>query len=740
MARQWISLCCLWFIGLSAAAATPGAADQHNGYTGAAICASCHETEHDLWQGSHHDLAMAPATGETVLGDFTDVSFDYFGTTSTFYRKGDGFYVRTDGPDGELTDYAIAYTFGVYPLQQYLIEMPGGRLQALSIVWDSRPQSDGGQRWYHLYPDEPIRAGDELHWTGLNQNWNFMCADCHSTNLQKNYDLDTDTYATTWNEIDVGCEACHGPGSVHVEAMQAKDWGQPFNGFALSLSREQATAWELDPQTGSPKPASAGPAMQPELEVCAQCHSRRSTQFHGARPEDGLYDHFLPSLLEDGLYHVDGQVANEVYVYGSFLQSAMYHAGVTCSDCHNPHSLERKAEGNALCGQCHQASTFDTEEHHGHPRGSEGAECTSCHMPASTFMGVDERQAHSFRIPRPDLSVSLGVPNVCTDCHEDRSARWAANTLRKRHGAPAEHGFANALAAGRYGGPQAEQKLARLILDETQPAIARATAASLLPRYLSQQSVPVLQQASQTLDPLLALGVAQGLPSIPAQYRAIFGIPGLYDEHRIPRALTASNLPATALPPNRPEVSQRHSDAMNDYIRAQQNNADRPESLANLAGVYGQRGQFDQAERYYRLAIERAPWYTPAHVNLADLLRARGRDEAGRQVLEAALPLVDNPAPIEHSLGLLLVRQKKLDEAVLHLSRAANSDTAPARYVYVYAVALDSQGRTAEAIAALEKALARYPNDPQLLSALVSYHRKLGHAERASELERQLQR
>lgn len=719
-------------------AAAPGMAGDNHGYVGAATCAGCHESEHNLWQGSHHDLAMQPATSESVVGDFSGATFDYFGTTSTFYRKDDNYYVRTDGPDGELSEFPIAYTFGVEPLQQYLIEIPGGRLQALSIVWDSRPKTDGGQRWYHLYPDEPIRAGDELHWTGLNQNWNFMCADCHSTNLRKNYDVQSDTYATTWNEIDVGCEACHGPGQQHIEAMKAEDWGQPFNGFKLTLSRAEPKAWAINPQTGSPHPATAGPAVQPELEVCAQCHSRRATQFHGARPEDGLFEHFLPSLLSEELYHVDGQVANEVYVYGSFVQSAMYHAGVTCSDCHNPHSLERKAEGNALCGQCHLPATFDTEAHHGHSEDSAGTECVNCHMPASTFMGVDVRQAHSFRIPRPDLSISLGVPNVCTDCHSDQGPEWAAESLRERHGPPPGGHFADAIHAGRYGGSQAEQKLAQLIRDQTQPAIARATAAALLPRYLTQQSVPVLQQASQTMDPLMALGVAQGLTDIPEQYRAIFGIPGLYDEHRIPRSLTASNLSEGTLPPNQADVGRRHASALEEYIQSQKNNADRPESLVNLAGIYGQRGAFERAETYFRLAVERAPWYTPAHVNLADLLRALGRDTEGRELLENALGQVDDPAPIEHSLGLLLVRQQRLDEAIEYLGRAAGSDTATARYVYVYAVALDSQGQTAIAITELESATKQYPANPEILSALVSLLRKQGQTERAARYERWL--
>ena len=163
-------------------------------FVGQQTCTACHQQQVELWQGSHHDLAMQVADDSTVLGDFDDTTFTHFGVTSTFSRRGDRFVARTEGPDGELHDYEIAYSFGVEPLQQYLVEFPGGRYQPLSIAWDTRPSEQGGQRWFHLYPDEPIAPDDPLHWTGLNQNWNFMCAECHSTDLQKNYRVEDDTY------------------------------------------------------------------------------------------------------------------------------------------------------------------------------------------------------------------------------------------------------------------------------------------------------------------------------------------------------------------------------------------------------------------------------------------------------------------------------------------------------------------------------------------------------------------
>ena len=157
-------------------------------YVGATSCKNCHEAAYNAWRGSHHELAMQQANEHTVLGSFADAKLSYAGVTSTFFKRDGKFFVNTDGPDGELKDYEIKYTFGVTPLQQYLIEMPGVRLQALSVAWDTRSKEQGGQRWFHLYPKERITHNDELHWTRPAQNWNFMCADCHSTNLRKNYD------------------------------------------------------------------------------------------------------------------------------------------------------------------------------------------------------------------------------------------------------------------------------------------------------------------------------------------------------------------------------------------------------------------------------------------------------------------------------------------------------------------------------------------------------------------------
>ena len=400
-------------------------------FVGGQVCSGCHAAETESWQGSHHALAMQRATETVVLGDFANARFEHLGAVTTFSRSGDKFTVNTAGPDGALHDYEIAYTFGVYPLQQYLIAFPGGRYQALGIAWDSRPKDQGGQRWFQLYPGQQLKPGDPLHWTGRDQTWNYQCADCHSTDLQKNFNLAADTYATTWTDLDVACEACHGPGSRHVAWTKAQAAGGSYPpgtdaarmGLTNWLKPTDTGHWEMNPETGIARRTEK--LASTELETCAACHSRRKVIAKSPRPGEPFLDGYLPALLEPGLYHADGQIDGEVYEYGSFLQSRMHAAGVTCSNCHDPHSAKLRAEGNGLCAQCHLPARFDAREHHHHEPGSAGAQCVNCHMPTKTYMVVDARRDHSIRVPRPDLSISLGTPNACSQCHGDRPARWA---------------------------------------------------------------------------------------------------------------------------------------------------------------------------------------------------------------------------------------------------------------------------------------------------------------------------
>jgi len=302
---------------------------KHPEYVGRHACADCHSDQVAQWSDSHHDLAMQPANEETVRGDFDNVSLSHFGKMSFFYKEDEKFMVRTEGPEGDIRSYQIKYTFGVEPLQQYLIEFSGGRVQALSLAWDTRAKNKGGQRWFHLYPDEQIPHTDELHWTKMSQNWNSMCAECHSTHLEKNYNPLKKKFDTTWSEIDVSCEACHGPGADHVSwakhqtGVKAKD---PTKGLVLQLDERRDINWIMNPETGTAIRSKSRDSSK-EIGMCARCHARRSPisqQYVHGQP---LMDHYLPRLLDEGMYYADGQIDDEVYVYGSFIQSKMHQAG-----------------------------------------------------------------------------------------------------------------------------------------------------------------------------------------------------------------------------------------------------------------------------------------------------------------------------------------------------------------------------------------------------------------------------
>ena len=485
-------------------------------FVGKTTCQSCHTKEFDQWQESHHDFAMQEVNDHTVLGNFNHATFTHFGVTSTFSQQDGKYLVNTEGPQGILQDYEIRYTFGITPLQQYLIEFPGGRVQALGIAWDSRAKVEGGQRWFHLYPDEKIAHDDELHWTGPNQNWNYMCAECHSTDLQKKYSLEKNQYDTSWTDIDVACEACHGPGSQHVAWAKKVGGSQPqqrtTKGLVVQFPINNEKDWRFISEANTATQESKAPSHT-EIEACARCHSRRTTIHNDYVHGKPLLDTHALALLEEALYHVDGQIQDEVYVYGSFLQSKMYKGGVMCSDCHEPHSLKLRETGNALCTRCHRLEHFDTPTHHFHKVGSDGAQCVNCHMPAQTYMVIDPRRDHSMRIPRPDLSEKLSSPNACNQCHKKQTSQWAADSINKWFGGQQqkEQHFGEVLQAGREGAPGAEGALTMLIDETSQPGIVRASALSLLGRYPSPRMVEALKVGMKDKDPLVRIGAVRSL-------------------------------------------------------------------------------------------------------------------------------------------------------------------------------------------------------------------------------------
>lgn len=694
-------------------------------YTGAATCISCHAAQAQQWRGSHHDRAMEVADEAAVLGDFDDARFRGDGTEARFFRKEDKYFVHTDAAGGAARDFEVKYTFGFDPLQQYLLDTGNGRLQALSIAWDTRPATAGGQRWFHLQAGENVDHDDPLHWSGPFYNWNLRCASCHSTDLRKNFDLASRSYATAWSDIDVACEACHGPGSAHV-AWARQD----------PATRPAGATYTVDLAT-----------QRGEIETCAPCHSRRRVIADPAVPGTPYLDAFVPDLLLDELYFADGQIDEEVYVYGSFVQSRMYAAGVRCSDCHDPHSLRLRSEGNGVCVQCHnpagnarfpslRTASYDDPAHHHHTVGSEAARCVSCHMPARTYMVLDDRRDHGMRLPRPDLSVAHGVPNACNGCHTEQGAEWAAAAIVDWFGPTRPPHWTGAIAAGRAGRPEAVAQLTRLAGDTTQPAIARATAVNLLERF-GAAGAEAIQPRLGDGEPLVRIAAARALDAMPLAARRA-ALPLLTDTVRAVRVEAAR--PLAALPREQLGSAEQRAlaAALDEYRAAQRANLDTPEAHLNLALLHATLGDAEAARRSYETAIEIGPYFIPAYVNLADLHRAAGREADAERVLRRALDVQPDSAAALHSLGLALVRQKRTGEALAALGRAAELDPGTVRYAYTWGVALHSTGKPDEALVALAAAHRRHPADADVLAALTSMHHERGDTAAALGYARQL--
>ncbi len=698
-------------------------ADQTGTYVGAKVCGSCHAKQYKRWKGSHHDWAMQPATRETVLGDFNNARYEHNGQISLFSQKEGRFYVTTENTQGQQEKFEIRYTFGVYPLQQYLIGFEDGRYQAFSVAWDARPVTEGGQRWFHLYPDETSAHDDQLHWTGPYLNWNSRCAECHSTNLRKNYDAETDSYDTRWSEINVACEACHGPGKKHLQwATEGSKDTIANAGFQWDL--RAVGSWLRRPGEATAKhqvkeeKQSSGLGRQ--IDACGGCHARRSIigREHQGHPFTETYQLSLP---QTPLYHADGQILDEDYVVGSFLQSKMFHNGVECSNCHDPHSLKLRASDNGVCAQCHNPSVFDGPQHHHHPKGSSGTVCANCHMPETTYMVVDPRRDHSIRIPRPDLSLQHGTPNACTRCHRQQTDKWAADTmdqwLAQGKKSLRPH-FSERLAAGQGSNPDAVQ-LMQLATNPGEPGIARAAAVAQLQQHPGPEALLTVQTNLNATDPMVRRAAVDAMGMASPEQRQADLSPLMTDNSKLVRLGVAAQL-ASLDPRQLPEKQRRQLLALFDeYREAQLINADMPAAQVNLGLFYSARGLWDQAEEAYRKALKLDPKHIPARLNLADLYRQLERESEGEALLRKATQLAPEQATVHHALGLLLVRQKQYEKALPSLQRAAELAPEDIRYGYVYAVALNSQGKSSAAIAVLKKIDQRYPNRPEILQTLI---------------------
>lgn len=683
-------------------------------FVGSKQCQQCHQEQYQAWQGSHHDMSMRHVDSTSVLGDFNNVELRDSQGVNRFYKKGKQYWVKIKGANGNFTDYQIKYTFGYEPLQQYMVEFPDGRVQLIPFAWDAREKSQGGQRWFNLYPDMTEKH-QEFFWTNTGQNWNYMCADCHSTNVEKNFDVNTNSYQTSFSEINVACEACHGGASEHI-AWSQNQTPLPNKGFNRDLTKSVKT-WQQTKGYNTLKPKTINHSQQNIM--CAQCHSRHvqiSTNDHVKANEFG--ERYMLSLINSSLYYPDGQVYEEDFVYGSFLQSKMNANGAVCSNCHDPHSAKLTMPEEVVCLQCHQSEHYATAKHHHHEADSTGAQCVNCHMPETTYMQVDARRDHGWHIPRPDFAKKFNSPDTCLSCHRERDSQWSDTQVSQWFPnskiRQADH-FAPVFAAADINYPGIAQALSKIAQTKSYPAIIRASALDRMANIPDTNTLIAIARAVKSSESIVRLGAINGALQLPAKERWRVLAPLLDD-----KVLAVRTEAASALAPLWAELnlSQRNKlqSPLTEYINVQKFNSDRGFSHTNIANIYAHQGKFTQAEGAYQQSINIEPYFATAYINKAELYRLQQNNAKALSTLLLGIRNIPDSAELAYAIGLAYIRAKQASKANDYFAMATQFNPNNANYFYVYGISLASSDVTA-AYKALYKAY-QISNNPQHLYAL----------------------
>jgi predicted CXXCH cytochrome family protein len=652
-------------------------------FSGSQVCIECHTEQVKAWKGSHHEKAMQHANSSSVLADFNDQQIQHDEKKSYFYTKGEEFWFRTE--DSNISkEYKISYTFGFSPLQQYMVEFPDGRVQLIPFAWDSRPSQEGGQRWFMLYPETD--STDEFYWLNTGQNWNFMCADCHSTNLKKNYNKQNNTYSTEWSEISVGCEACHGPASEHIRLAKGElPPTEPHFGFQRDLSKAvENWLYKEGHRTLQPEKIT----RTDQVQTCAQCHSRRIQLNETKDHVTGAFgDKYRLDLISSANYHTDGQVRAENFVYGSFLQSKMAQKGVTCTNCHDPHSAKLKIPETSVCLQCHIPSEYASETHTFHEAETDASKCTTCHMPETTYMQVDPRRDHSWHVPK----ATQNTPNVCLSCHENKDASWVSDQLQQwfpqsKHRNP-QH-FSEIFSQVNAGESGSKEKLSLIALNTNLSQIIRSSALERMSDGANRSNLEALMVSAKDENYMVRLGVISGSSGYNFSIRWPLLEPLLTDEVLAVRTETASVL-VNYWSQLSPQQKNLVTPPLNEYISTQNFNADRAFARTNLGNTYFALGKSSKAIEEYLGAIKIEPYFERSYINLSDLYQKQGDNKQAIDILLQGIAAQPKSHVLPYAAGLAYLRTKDEQKSLKYLQRAVDIANNNSHYWYVYGLALE---------------------------------------------------
>jgi tetratricopeptide (TPR) repeat protein/nitrate/TMAO reductase-like tetraheme cytochrome c subunit len=647
-------------------------------------CIECHAESHADWLKSHHAKANRRLSKKTDWPLFHPPhEFSIAGVPSRIGMDRGAPFIRTLGPEGDLQKFYPDMVLAFSPLHQYLIPFPGGRWQTTDLAWETTPGKTG--EWFNVFGDENRRPEEWGSWSNRANTWNSNCAWCHMTAFSKNYEPETDSFNSKWDEMGISCTQCH-------------------RGMEQHLKNPEAPLPTIDPYV-----------IQ---ETCATCHSRREELTLDFQADDHYYDHFRLSLPSQyGLYYPDGQIRDEVFVYGSLMFSRMGHAGIHCLDCHKPHSGELKlpATNDAMCLSCHappgdrDATVIDLAKHSFHdPVSSGGPRCIDCHMTATKYMQRDPRRDHGFHIPDPLLTVRHGVPNACNKCHtaENETPEWALEWTEKWWGEKMDRPTrVRSLLVARAYDREIEVVPELIAFAETEEnpywqATLLELAANLDPTetvrraavgYLQHQHPIVRSSAIRSLAPF-----REHHPTME---------PLLEDPVRLVRLDASNALQQQLLNEKRFPEETRH------YYRI---HADQPSGQARLGQLAYMEGRLPDADAHYVRAIEWDPYSWPLYRDLAVMRSTRGNNPAALKILEQGVKANPDQAGLHYYYALALAEGGRMGNALRQLRKTVELDPAFARAWYNLGLLQNQQGEAGQAIDALTRAIAIEPDEAHL--------------------------
>jgi tetratricopeptide (TPR) repeat protein len=719
------------------AVAASSSTNEFAAYAGSASCENCHREEYNVWRASHHGLAeRAPAADMDRAAFVPARSFSAGVEHAAVQWDGTNFLVTCVGLSRSNETHRVVRVIGNDPLRQFVVSFPGGRLQSLEASYDPHRNE-----WFDSFGQENRQPGEWGHWTGRGMNWNDMCAVCHNTRLHKNYDAAVDAYHTTMAERTVGCEACHGPMQAHV------DWQHQYG----QSSRVDVTVPKL--------------TKQQKFDNCGYCHSRRGELTADFQPGDDFFDHASLAIVDaSDTFYPDGQIREEDYEFTAFHGSHMHAAGVTCLDCHNPHSGKTLLPGNYLCLRCHSGSypkapKIDPVAHSHHQvfgydatnkvfntdlmaykmvaiAGAikeTGGECVNCHMPQTVYMQRHGRHDHGFTSPDPWLTKESGIPNACNRCHADKSVDWAVATTEKWYGdkmnRPAR-ARTQILVKARNGDPDTPSLLMNLLIGNDTP-YWKAVAAGFLGQWAEQPSAKdALLQALKSDSPLVREQTVHALESVAAENDGptVEALNGLLNDPRLNVRLAAAWALKATLPTNSPTAREQQ-----EYLNL---HADQPMGQAQWGAYYLARGDLDEAFKHYTQAIQWDANSAPFYHDLAIVLSLQGKNREAVTQLETACRLEPREADYAYGLGLAWAEAGDLTNAAAAMQKATVINPRHPRAWYNLGLIEQSLGQTATALEALQTAESVSPGDAGIPYARATILIRLGQLDEARQAAR----